>query len=134
VADGKGERSRRAIHSAEAPAAVGPYSQALHAGDELYLSGQIALDPATGQIVAGGFEAEARRVFANLAAVLDAAGFDFTDVVKVTVYLTDLADFAELNRIYAEHFREPYPARATVGVAALPKGARVEIDLIAKRP
>lgn len=123
--------NRRAIATDEAPAAVGPYSQALYVGEQLYCSGQIALDPTTGEIVAGGFEAEARRVLDNLGAVLGAAGLGFADVVKVTIYLTDLGDFAALNALYADYFSQPYPARATVGVASLPKGAAVEIDLVA---
>lgn len=123
---------RAAIATADAPRAVGPYSQAMRSGDWLFCSGQIPLDPATGELVGEGVEAQARRVFDNLAAVLDAAGAGFGDVVKVTVYMTDLARFAELNQVYAQRFREPYPARATVGVAALPKGALVEIELIAR--
>ncbi len=123
---------RRAIHSDRAPAAIGPYSQAMRAGEWVFLSGQIGLDPATGELVAGGTAAEAARVFANLGAVLDAAGLDFSDVVRVTVYLLDLAEFAAVNQIYAEHFGEPYPARVTVGVASLPKGARVEIEALAR--
>ena len=124
-------RARTAVHSELAPAAVGPYSQALRVGDQLFCSGQIALDPATAELVDGGFQVQATQVLANLEAVLVAAGMGFGDVVKVTIYLTDLADFAVLNEIYAEKFREPYPARATVGVSALPKGALIEMDLVA---
>jgi 2-iminobutanoate/2-iminopropanoate deaminase len=120
-------------HSDGAPRAIGPYSQAVSAGGWLYTSGQVGLDPATGELVAGGFEAQARRVFENLRAVLAAAGCDFADVVKATVYLADMADFATLNGIYAEAFGSHRPARSTVQAAALPKGARVEIDLVARR-
>jgi len=118
----------------EAPQAIGPYSQAVSSGDFLYTSGQIALDPATGELVGGDFEAQARRVFTNLEAVLASAGCRFADVVKATVYLADMADFAVLNRIYAEAFADHKPARSTVQAAALPKAARVEIDLIARLP
>jgi 2-iminobutanoate/2-iminopropanoate deaminase len=122
----------RAHHSDAAPAAIGPYSQAVSVGGFLFTSGQVALDPRSGELVAGGFEAEARQVFANLAAVLAAAGCGFADVVRATVYLADLADFPALNAIYAEIFAGHKPARSTVQVAALPKGARVEIDLVAR--
>ena len=122
-----------AISTARAPAAIGPYSQAVEHGDFVFLSGQIGVDPASGTLVAGGTAAEAEQVFKNLEAVLAAAGLTFANVVRTTVYLLDLADFATVNDIYARHAREPYPARATVGVAALPKGARVEIDAIAAR-
>jgi 2-iminobutanoate/2-iminopropanoate deaminase len=117
-----------------APEAIGPYSQAVSAGGVLFTSGQIALDPASGEMVTGGFEPEARRVFANLEAVLAAAGCGFADVVKATVYVADMADFPVLNGIYAEAFGEHKPARSTVQAAALPKGARVEIDLVARLP
>jgi len=115
----------------EAPKAIGPYSQAVAHLGTLYLSGQIALDPATGEIVPGDFAAQANRVFDNLAAVLREAGSDFSRVLKATVYLTDLANFQTLNAIYAERFGDHKPARSTVQVAALPKGSSVEIDLIA---
>lgn len=121
------------IASAAAPAAIGPYSQAVRAGDTVYLSGQIPLDPATMQLVEG-FEAQVRRVFDNLEAVCAAAGASFDDVVRVTIYLTDLANFPVVNEIMASRFREPYPARVTVGVASLPRGAAVEIDAIAHLP
>jgi reactive intermediate/imine deaminase len=111
-----------------APQAIGTYSQAIRAGSTVYLSGQIPLDPETGQLVAGDMEAQVRRVFENLKAVATAAGGDLSDVVKLTVYLTDLAHFALVNRVMAEYFSQPYPARAAVGVAALPKGATVEMD------
>lgn len=119
------------ITSPAAPKAIGPYSQAVRSGSDLYLSGQIALDPATGNLVAGDFTAQARRVFDNLKAVLNEAGGGFENAVKATVYLTDLNNFQTLNAIYAEYFGEHKPARSTVGVAALPRGAMVEIDLIA---
>ena len=119
------------IHSDDAPKAIGPYSQAIKAGNILYTSGQVSLDPATGELVQGDFSAQARRVFANLAAVLEAAGTDFSKVVKATVYVTDLANFQTLNGIYAETFGDHKPARTTVQVAGLPKGAQLEIDLIA---
>lgn len=114
-----------------APKAIGPYSQAVKANGLVYTSGQIALDPATGNLVTDSFEAQARRVFQNLEAVLREAGTDFSRVLKATVYLTDLANFQTLNTIYAEAFGEHKPARTTVGVSQLPKGAAVEIDLIA---
>jgi 2-iminobutanoate/2-iminopropanoate deaminase len=119
-------------HSDEAPQAIGPYSQAVAIDGWLFTSGQVGLDPATGELAPGGFEAQARRVFANLRAVLESGGCGFSDVVKATVYLADLADFAALNAIYAEAFGSHRPARSTVQVAALPRGARVEIDLVAR--
>ena len=121
------------IQGHAAPAAVGPYSQAILAGTQLFCSGQIPLDPDTGELVSGGFEAQVERVFDNLAAVLAEAGLTLDHAVKVTIYLTDLAKFAALNEIYARRFTVPFPARATVGVASLPKGAEVEIDLVASR-
>ena len=121
------------VSSSAAPAAIGPYSQAIVAGDLVFCSGQIGLDPATGEIVPGGVVAETERVLANLTAVLRAAGSDVTRVVRTTIYLVDLADFAAVNAAYGKVFAEPYPARATVGVAALPRGAKVEIDAIALR-
>lgn len=124
---------KRAVRSNAAPAAIGPYSQAIETGEWIFLSGQIGLDPATGALVEGGVRAECRRVLENLAGVLGAVGLALDDVVKTTIYLTDLADFAVVNEIYGEAFREPHPARATVGVAALPKGARVEIEAVARR-
>jgi 2-iminobutanoate/2-iminopropanoate deaminase len=119
-------------HSDRAPAAIGPYAQAVSAGGWLFTSGQIALDPATGELVPGGFEAQARRVLANLEAVLGTAGATFADVVKATLYVTDLAHFPRLNELYGEAVGDHRPARATVQVAALPKGALVEIDLVAR--
>lgn len=122
--------TRRVIHTPRAPAAIGPYSQAIGAGGMVFLSGQVGLDPETGQLVAGGFEAEARRVFANLAAVAEAAGSSLAAAARVTVYLTDFGQFAVANRIMQEYFREPYPARVTIGVASLPRGALIEVDCI----
>jgi reactive intermediate/imine deaminase len=119
---------RTPIATTHAPQAIGTYSQAIRAGSTVYLSGQIPLDPATGELVAGDMEAQVRRVFDNLQAVAAAAGSDLDHVVKLTVYLTDLAHFALVNRVMAEYFTQPYPARAAVGVAALPKGAAVEMD------
>jgi 2-iminobutanoate/2-iminopropanoate deaminase len=122
---------KQAISSAAAPKAIGPYSQAVRAGQLLFLSGQVALDPATGQMVEGGVAEQTRRVFENLGAVLAAGGRSFVDVVRTTVFLADMNDFAAMNEIYGQYFKEPFPARATVQVARLPKDARVEIDLIA---
>jgi reactive intermediate/imine deaminase len=117
------------ISSPEAPAAIGTYSQAVRAGDTVYLSGQIPLDPKTMQVVEG-FENQVRRVFDNLRAVCRAAGGDFDRVARVTVYLTDLANFAKVNEVMATYFKEPYPARAAIGVASLPRGSAVEIDAV----
>lgn len=119
------------IASHDAPKAIGPYSQAVRSGNVVYASGQIALDPATGNLVGGDFSSQVHRVFKNLRAVLQAAGGDLRNVVRATVYLTDLGNFQTLNSIYAESFGDHKPARTTVGVAALPKGAAVEIDVIA---
>lgn len=118
------------FHSDRAPKAIGPYSQAVGAGGTVYLSGQVALDPATGQLVSGGFEAEARRAFENLKAVAEAAGSSLAAAVRVTVYLTDLGQFTLANKVMAEYFSEPYPARVTIGVAALPRGSAIEVDCI----
>ena len=119
------------IHSDEAPKAIGPYSQAIKAGNVIYTSGQVSLDPKTGELVTGDFNAQARRVFENLKAVLRAGGADFRNVAKASVFLTDLGNFQALNSIYAEYFGDHKPARTTVQVAGLPKGAALEIDLIA---
>jgi len=119
------------IHSDDAPKAIGPYSQAVKAGNVIYTSGQVSLDPKTGELVTGDFNAQARRVFENLKAVLRAGGADFRHVAKANVFLTDLANFQALNTIYAEYFGDHKPARTTVQVAGLPKGAALEIDLIA---
>jgi 2-iminobutanoate/2-iminopropanoate deaminase len=122
---------KTAIVSSAAPKAIGPYSQAVRSGDLLFLSGQIPLDPATGSLVEGDIAAQTRRVLDNLGRVLEAAGASFRDVVKTTIYLTDLGDFQAVNEVYAEYAGEVPPARATVQVSALPKGARVEIDAVA---
>jgi len=119
------------IHSDDAPKAIGPYSQAVKAGNVIYTSGQVSLDPKTGELVTGDFASQARRVFENLRAVLQAGGAGFRNVTKATVFLTDLANFGALNSIYAEYFGDHKPARTTVQVAGLPKGAQVEIDLVA---
>lgn len=123
--------SRQPIHSDSAPAAIGPYSQAVRSGNTLYLSGQIPLDPATGELVAGDNGAQAARVFENLKAVLAAGGATFDDVVRVAIYMPDLGNFGAVNEVMKKYFREPYPARSTIGVAALPRGAAVEVDVIA---
>lgn len=122
---------KRIISTTNAPAAVGPYSQAIEANGTLYVSGQIALDPATAQIVEGGIEAETHRVFANIEAILTEAGYGFGDVVKTTVLLDDINDFATMNDIYATYFVGDKPARACYEVAKLPKGVKVEIEVIA---
>jgi len=121
--------SKEPIHSDKAPAAIGPYSQAIRAGSTVYLSGQIGLDPATGTLVEG-ITAQAHQVLRNLRAVAQAAGAELDDIVKVTLLLADMADFTQVNEIMATYFKPPYPARATYQVAALPKGARVEVDAI----
>jgi reactive intermediate/imine deaminase len=121
------------VATPDAPAAIGPYSQAVRAGDTVWLSGQIPLDPKTMQLVEG-FANQASRVFDNLEAVCREAGGSFDDVVRVTIYLTDLANFGVVNEVMAARFSEPYPARVTVGVASLPRGAQVEIDAILHRP
>jgi 2-iminobutanoate/2-iminopropanoate deaminase len=121
------------IETTTAPAAIGPYSQAIVAGDFLYCSGQIPLDPGTGNMVSGGIAEQTRQCLGNLRKVLIAAGVDFSHVVKTTIYLADMADFAIVNEIYAEYCSDPAPARATVQVAALPKGALIEIDAVAFR-
>lgn len=118
------------ISTPDAPAAIGTYSQAVRAGDTVYLSGQIPLDPKTMKIVEGDFEAQAKRVFDNLRAVCRAAGGDFDRVVRVTVYLTDLANFAKVNEVMSQNFKEPFPARAAIGVASLPRGSLVEVDAV----
>lgn len=122
---------RRAVSSLEAPRAIGPYSQAIRAGSLLFLSGQVPIDPATGEIVEGDIAAQTRRVFQNLGEVLKAGGATFDQVVRATVYLKDMNDFAVVNEVYGTYFASPAPARATVQVSRLPKDARVEIDLIA---
>jgi 2-iminobutanoate/2-iminopropanoate deaminase len=122
---------KQAVSSADAPKAIGPYSQAVRTGPLLFLSGQIPLDPATGQMVEGDVAVQTRRVMDNLAAVLRVAGLTFAHLVRVTIFLADLADFATVNDVYGSYLSEPYPARATVQVARLPRDARVEIDAIA---
>lgn len=122
--------TRQIIHTMNAPQAIGTYSQAVRAGDAVYISGQIPLDPATGTLLSGDIDAEIRRVFDNLAAIAEAAGGSLKDAVKVTVFLTDLGHFARVNEIMARYFEQPYPARAAVGVSALPRGARVEMECI----
>ncbi|MCP3959613.1 MAG: RidA family protein [bacterium] len=124
----------KAHHTNDAPEAIGPYSQAIASGGWLYTSGQIALDPATGELVPGDFEAQARRVMTNLGAVLASAGCGFEHVVKATIYLVDFADFPTVNEIYGAAMGDHRPARSTVQVVALPKGALVEIDLVARIP
>ncbi len=121
---------RTPISTDQAPSAIGPYSQAARAGNTVFLSGQIALDPATGNLVDGGVEAQARRAFENLKAVCAAAGGSLDDVVRVGLYLTDLGAFAEVNAVMGEYFTAPYPARSTIEVSALPKGAQFEVDAI----
>ena len=122
--------SRQTIHTSNAPQAIGPYSQAVRAGDTVYLSGQIPLDPATMQLVSGDIEAEIHQVFKNLKAVAAAAGGSLAKAVKVNVFLTDLGHFAKVNEIMATYCTQPFPARAAVGVAQLPRGARVEIECV----
>ena len=122
---------RQAVASDDAPKAIGPYSQAIRAGSLLFVSGQIPLDPRTGRLVDGDIAAQTHRVFANLRAILEAAGASLDDVVRATVYLADMEDFAVVNEIYGGYFSNPAPARATIQAARLPKDARVEIDVIA---
>jgi reactive intermediate/imine deaminase len=124
--------TRSIISTPNAPQAIGTYSQAVKCGNTVYVSGQIPLDPASGQLVTGDMEAQIRRVFDNLKAILNAAGGDFSHVAKLNVFLTDLSHFALVNKVMSEYFREPYPARAAIGVAALPKGAQVEMDCVAE--
>ncbi|HEX6792344.1 MAG TPA: RidA family protein [Casimicrobiaceae bacterium] len=125
---------KQLVQTPDAPAAIGPYSQAVRVGDTLYMSGQIPLDPKTMQIVDGGIEAQAKQVFANLRAVAKAAGASLNDIVKLTILLTDLGEFAKVNDIMAAHFDAPYPARATYQVAALPRGAKIEVEAVLVLP
>jgi reactive intermediate/imine deaminase len=122
--------SRQIIHTERAPKAIGPYSQAVRAGNTVYVSGQIPLDPQTGQLVSGDIDAEIHRVLQNLAAVAAAAGASLDQTVKLSVFLTDLTHFPRVNEIMPQYFHEPYPARAAIGVAALPRGARVEMECV----
>jgi reactive intermediate/imine deaminase len=122
--------TRQIINTPDAPAAIGTYSQAVRVGPTVYISGQIPLDPATGQLVSGDIEVEIRRVFDNLKAVAAAAGGSLAHAVRVTIYLTDLANFAKVNEIMAQYLPQPWPSRVTVGVSQLPRGSRVEIDCI----
>jgi len=121
---------RQIVSTPRAPSAIGTYSQAVRVGNTLWVSGQIPLDPATMTLVDGGIEAQTRRVFDNLKAIVSAAGASLDEVVKVSIFMIDLAHFALVNKIMAEYFREPYPARAAIGVAALPRGAQVEVECI----
>lgn len=126
--------SKEQIATTAAPAALGPYSQAILAGGFLFASGQVPIDPATGELAGADVETQAKQVFNNLQQVLAAAGCGFADVVKTTVFLTDLANFAAVNEIYADYFVQPYPVRSCVQIAALPKGSLLEVELIAKIP
>ena len=122
--------TRTIISTPHAPGAIGTYSQAVKCGNTVYVSGQIPLDPATGQLVTGDMDQQIRRVLDNLKAIINAAGGEFSQVAKLTVFLTDLQHFAAVNRIMTEYFKEPYPARAAIGVGALPRGAAVEMDCV----
>jgi len=124
--------SREIITTDRIAPSVGPFSAAVRAGDLLFLSGQVALDPATGKLVAGDIGAQTERIFANISAVLEAAGKSFDDVMKTTVYLADMKDFAAMNTVYARYFQTPYPARTTIQAAGLPLGAAVEIEVVAR--
>jgi 2-iminobutanoate/2-iminopropanoate deaminase len=126
--------TRQAVRTSGAPDAVGPYSQGIAVDGFVFCSGQIGLEPATGELVEGGVEAQADRALRNLAAVLDAAGASMADVVKTTLFLADIGDFTAVNTVYARHFPDPPPARSTFAVGALPKGARVEVEAIARHP
>jgi len=119
---------KQIIHTSSAPAALGPYSQAVRVGDTIYLSGQTPLDPSTMELVSGDIQAQARQVFENLSAIAKAAESELSHAVKLTIYLTDLNNFQSVNKVMRDYFEEPYPARVTVGVASLPKAAAVEID------
>lgn len=121
---------RQAIHTSAAPAAIGPYSQAVRCGDTVYLSGQIPLDPDKMELIDGDIAVQSRRVFDNLQAVCEAAGGSLSQIARVGIYLTDLSNFAAVNSVMAEYFAAPYPARSTIGVASLPRGAQVEVDAV----
>lgn len=133
-ASGKEPESRRAVETGDAPEPIGPYSQALVAGGVLYCSGQVPLDPGSGELVEGGIAEQARRCLRSLAAICEAAGARLEDAARMTIYLTDMEQFPSVNEVYAEFFSEPFPARSTVGVTALPKGAMVEIDATVPLP
>ncbi|MEY2480980.1 MAG: 2-iminobutanoate/2-iminopropanoate deaminase [Verrucomicrobiota bacterium] len=122
---------KKIISTSDAPAALGPYSQAVRVGSTIYCAGQVPLDPKSGQIVSGGIDAQTRRVLENITAVLKAEGLTFANIVKTTIFLTDLADFQTMNEIYGSYFQQQPPARSTVQVSALPKGAKIEIEVIA---
>ena len=122
---------KQVISTSKAPAAIGPYSQAIQVGNLLYASGQIPIDPSTGSIVDGGIKEQTRQSLLNVQAILEEAGLSFANVVKTTVFLADISDFADMNGVYAEFFTEPYPARSAVAVKSLPKGALVEIEIVA---
>ncbi len=122
--------SKQIIHTEQAPAAIGPYSQAVRAGNTVYFSGQIPLDPATGNLVEGDIDAQARRAFDNLKAVAEAAGGSLGDIVRLGLYLTDLGEFAKVNTVMQDYFQAPFPARSTIEVAGLPKGAAFEVDAV----
>ncbi|MDR0799160.1 MAG: RidA family protein [Dysgonamonadaceae bacterium] len=122
---------KQVIFSKQAPAAIGPYSQAIQAGNFVFLSGQLGLDPATGEFVAGAIAEQTQQIFKNIQAVLSEAGFNLSHVVKTTVFLADMTDFAAMNEVYAQHFEAPYPARSAVAVKTLPKNALVEIEVTA---
>ena len=122
--------TRQIVNTEKAPAAIGPYSQAVRIGNTVYFSGQIPLDPATGNVVEGGIEAQARRAFDNLKAVAEAAGGSLGDIVRLGLYLTDLGEFAKVNAVMQEYFQAPFPARSTIEVSGLPKGAAFEVDAI----
>lgn len=128
---GDGQVMKKVIQTDNAPAAIGPYSQAVRAGDFLYVSGQIPLDPTSGEVVSGGVEEQTDRVLKNLQAILEEAGADFTNVVKFSIFLKDIEDFGVVNKIYGSFLEEPYPARATIEVSRLPKDVLVEMDVVA---
>ena len=123
----------KVISTKQAPAAIGPYSQAIQVGNLVYTSGQIPIDPATGAFVEGGIKEQTRQSLSNVRAILEEAGLTMANVVKTTVFLADMADFAEMNAVYAEFFSEPYPARSAVAVKTLPKGALIEIEVVAEQ-
>lgn len=123
----------KVLHTEKAPAAIGPYSQAIEVNGFVFASGQVPIDPATGEFVAGGIEEQTRQALTNASHIMEEAGIDLSHVVKTTVFLADMADFAAMNKVYATFFKEPYPARSAVAVKALPKGALVEVECIAEK-